>query len=525
MPPAAPRPGPNPGNLKSLEPPSCAAGMTGQESSTDYHVSQHERRHIMATTRLGLALLATCVLGATSAIDSPHPASAAPFSPPPDMPVIYTGAIDAGGEHTCAVLADGTVRCWGLNTVGQLGYGNSSDPLKQRIGDSETPASAGAVDFGGPRAIAVSAGDFHSCAILDDLGVRCWGLNTHGQLGYGLGGGVYDELLAIGDDETPAAFANVDLGAGRTAKAISAGGAHTCAILDNDKVRCWGWGASGQLGYANENDVGFSDTPASAGYVDLGNGRTAKAIAAGGVHTCAILDNDKVRCWGSGADGRLGYGNTNDIGDDETPASAGYVDLGSGGMTAKALAAGGEHTCVILSNDKVRCWGRGFYGALGYGNTDNIGDDEVPNTATVGHVDIGGINALKITAGEHHTCAILADLTTRCWGSGILGNLSNTPVGDDETPADVDPVDLGSRSGSVAITAGYLHTCAAFFDGGVLCWGNGQEGALGQGNTADIGDNETPGSQLNIVLGGPVQITWRQTGFAELPAYAGLQPF
>jgi hypothetical protein len=166
--------------------------------------------------------------------------------------------IDAGESHTCVLMNDGTVRCWGSNINGQLGYGNSTVPGKDVIGDGETPRSAGAVDFGGPTAVDLTVGRNHNCAILLGGGVRCWGWNGYGQLGYALGGGVGGVNDFVGDLETPAGFGNIDLGVNRTALKISAGSLHTCAILDNGKVRCWGWGAFGQLGYANENNVGYT---------------------------------------------------------------------------------------------------------------------------------------------------------------------------------------------------------------------------------------------------------------------------
>ncbi|MBW3536082.1 MAG: hypothetical protein KY453_12855, partial [Gemmatimonadetes bacterium] len=102
---------------------------------------------------------------------------------------------------------------------------------------------------------------------------------------------------------------------------------HTCALLDDGNVRCWGYGAHGRLGYTRTNDIGDDETPGSVGPVDLGAGRTAVAVSAGGRHTCARLDDGSVRCWGAGFTGRLGYCDERDIGDDETPASVGPVDL------------------------------------------------------------------------------------------------------------------------------------------------------------------------------------------------------
>ena len=397
---------------------------------------------------------------------------------------VDAGRLDAGDVHACAILDNDTVRCWGFGGNGRLGYGNTTD-----IGDTETPGSVGPVDLGvGRTAKAITAGASHTCALLDDDTVRCWGAGANGRLGYG-------NTTDIGDTETPGSVGPVDLGVGRTAKAITAGASHTCAILDDDTVRCWGLGTGGRLGYGNTTDIGDTETPGSVGPVDLGVGRTAKAITAGASHTCALLDDDTVRCWGFGGSGRLGYGNTTDIGDTETPGSVGPVDLGVG-RTAKAITAGASHTCALLDDDTVRCWGFGGDGRLGYGNTSTIGDTETPGS--VGPVDLGvGRTAKAITAGTLHTCALLDDDTVRCWGfsgSGRLGYGNITNIGDTETPGSVGPVDLGVGRTAKAITAGGSHTCALLDDDTVRCWGLGTTGRLGYGNTDTIGDTETPGS-------------------------------
>ena len=183
------------------------------------------------------------------------------------------GEISSTNFHSCAVLDSGSVRCWGYgadaalgdastSSIGddeapdsagpvdigpgrsRLGYGNTSS-----VGDDEAPASAGAVFLGSERsATALSAGDGHSCAILDTGEVRCWGFNADGRLGLlhaqsigdapgRLPGAAGPVLLA---DGTMGAAGPVDFGDGHSAKAISAGGAHVCAILDDDSVRCWG---------------------------------------------------------------------------------------------------------------------------------------------------------------------------------------------------------------------------------------------------------------------------------------------
>ncbi len=112
----------------------------------------------------------------------------------------------------------------------------------------------------------------------------------------------------------------VDLGTGRTAKAITSGYHHNCAILDNDSLKCWGTRSNGQLGYGHTNDLGdnSSEMGDNLTVVDLGTGRTAKAVTLGWRHSCAILDDDSLKCWGSGGDGQLGYGHTNDLGDNSS---------------------------------------------------------------------------------------------------------------------------------------------------------------------------------------------------------------
>ncbi|HEY6560739.1 MAG TPA: hypothetical protein VI072_25855 [Polyangiaceae bacterium] len=153
-----------------------------------------------------------------------------------------------------------------------------------------------------------------------------------------------------------------------------------------------------------------------------------------------MLSTGKARCWGQSAYGQLGYGNTHTIGDDELPSSG---DVNVGG-TVSQLAAGGYHTCALLSAGAVRCWGYGFYGQLGYGQRNNIGDDEL--LASAGDVNVGG-TVIQIAAGDAHTCALLSTGTVRCSGTGGNGQLgygNTNTIGDDELPAIAGDVVLGS---------------------------------------------------------------------------------
>ncbi len=457
---------------------------TDQQASGATSRSRLSLRPILAL--LVLAAIATGFPAGATAEQASQPTSTAAGQ----LDVSGGTGTDVSG-HSCAVLDGGSVRCWGFGGGGRLGYGNTAT-----IGDDETPGSVGPVDLGAGRtATAITAGGFHTCAVLDGGNVRCWGFGGEGRLGYA-------NTVTIGDDETPGSVGPVDLGAGRTATAITAGGGHTCAVLDGGDVRCWGFANDGRLGYANTNNIGDNETPGSVGPVDLGAGRTATAITAGAAHTCALLDGGDVRCWGLGFLGRLGYGSTQTIGDDEQPSSVGPVDLGAG-RTATAISAGSAHTCALLDNGDVRCWGFGGQGRLGYGNTETIGDDEQPSAA--GPVDLGvGRTATAISAGDDHTCAVLDDRTVRCWGFGGVGRLgygNTNNIGDNETPGSVGPVDLGEGRTAVAISAGGRHTCARLDDGSVRCWGEGFVGRLGYCNEIDIGDDERPGSA------GPVNLT------------------
>lgn len=446
-----------------------------------------------------LASLGALLLGAPSPVSAEQASSVALAR--------FAGLLDSGFAHTCAVLAGGTLRCWGDGSAGKLGYGNTAD-----IGDNESPASVGPVDFGPGRSVrAVSAGMDHTCAILDDASVRCWGQNEFGQLGLG-------HTEDVGDNETPASVPAVQIGGPGTAVAIATGSAFTCALRSDAQVICWGIGTEGRLGYGNTSTIGDDEHPSAAGPVDLGIGRTAQAILSGNGHACAILDFGSVRCWGNGGPGSLGYSNTDDIGDNELPSSTGPVSLGVG-LSARAAAAGAFHTCAIRDTSDVLCWGEGADGRLGYGNVARIGDTEHPSSA--GAVDIGsGRTALAIANALNHTCVILDSGAVRCWGtggSGALGLGNTDPIGDTETPGSVGPVDLGAGRTARAVTGGAIFTCALLDDGTVRCWGAGTDGRLGQGSTAAVGDDETPAAGPLTDLGG---VLTAATGDASLTVSA-----
>ena len=376
----------------------------------------------------------------------------------------FASSIDNGEDFSCAILASGNVRCWGKNEAGQLGLASTTI-----IGDNEQPWQD--VNLGQSKAVAISSGTAHSCVILDSGNVRCWGANRYGQLGLG-------NTTNIGDDESPTT--NVDLG-GQIAIAISSGGDSTCVILIGGDVRCWGFNFNGQLGLGNTSTIGDDESPTTN--VNLG-GQTSIAISTSGASTCVILIGGDVRCWGYNPGGQLGLGNTTQIGDDESPTT----NVNLGGQTAIAISSSYDHTCVVLTNGKVRCWGRNDFGQLGLGNTTQIGDNENPTT----NVDLGPVDAIAVSTRGTFTCIITTTNRARCWGenrSGWLGMANAATIGAYNNPAN--NVNLGSVT-VVALTTSSTTVCVLFDNGGLRCWGNNTHGQLGIGNQNTIGDNENP---------------------------------
>lgn len=395
--------------------------------------------------------------------------------------------IAAGFTHTCAILHDGRVRCWGLNFSGQLGLGHTN-PVG--LTPETLPHTVPPVDLGpGRTAVQISAGINHTCALLDNAQVLCWGSGAGGALGQG-------DQQNVGDDETPGSAGPVDLGGGHTAVAVSAGGSDSCAILDDGSVKCWGAGTVGKLGYGNTTNV---QDPSTVGPVSLGAGRTAVAIDAAADHTCAILSTGEVMCWGNNFAGKLGYGfgdsELEAIGDDETPDTFGTIDLG--GHSALQVTSGDHFTCALLDDHTARCWGSGFRGLNGYPGSNDF------HSPPAQPIDFGpGRTVLQIEAAADHACAVLDDHTLRCWGfgnDGRLGYANTADIGDNETPGSAGPVDIGPGRTADAASAGSFHSCALMDDGEVRCWGDGQ--FLGYGSTTDVGDNETPGTAGPVSLG------------------------
>jgi alpha-tubulin suppressor-like RCC1 family protein len=198
--------------------------------------------------------------------------------------------------------------------------------------------------------------------------LMCWGDNGSGQLGNAAGG-------RIGDDELLSIYDIADLG-GEVVE-LAASGSVTCAIRRKDGARellCWGANAHGQLGHGHVSTIGDDEAAVTTGPIDVGG--EVLSVSTSGSHTCALRDDFNVLCWGKNESGELGYGHVQPIGDDELPSSAGEVSVGG---EVRSVIAGSAHTCVIRQDDEVVCWGANSSGELGYGHTETIGDDELPD--------------------------------------------------------------------------------------------------------------------------------------------------
>ena len=334
--------------------------------------------------------------------------------------------VAAGRDYTCAVLRDGTVKCWGANAYGQLGNGKLP---ARRLPKRVRGLSA--------RAVAVSAGERHTCALMRGGTVACWGANHVGQLGNG--------TLASSRVAVPVR----DL---RMAVMVSTGVSHTCATTRTGGVRCWGMNASGELGAGTLFE---RSTPLRVAAVSR-----AVEIAAGGGHTCARTSEGSVECWGANKAAQLGN-RTRLVSATPTPLS---------GLTrpALSLAAGDRHTCALTTTGEVSCWGANDAGQLGDGSLLDRGRA----------VGVQGLRAdlIRIAAGENHSCALSVEGAVRCWGKNASGQL-----GDGTFVPRRRATPMRGRVNAAEISAGGRHTCAVTTAGEVECWGANDWGQLGTG--------------------------------------------
>ena len=369
--------------------------------------------------------------------------------------------MSAGYRTTCALLSSGGVECWGANRHGDLGAGFvSARSLVARpvIGiEAATAVTSSRSDWG------------HSCALLATGAVKCWGDNTSGELGNG---------TVTAEESTP-----VTVGGVNTAIAVAVGLWHSCALLANGTVQCWGDNTYGQLG--DSSNTGYSSTPVTVTGVN-----TAVSIATGDVHTCAVLASGATKCWGQNTFGQLGNGTTSDS---STPTSV----LGIVG--ARALAAGEAHTCALLDSGAVQCWGGNDSGQLG------DGVDYVNSTSPL---SVSGVStAVAIAAGDLHNCALLRSGTVMCWGYNQFGQLGKNAGAAQKSNI---PIRIRGINAATGLASGGLHSCALFSGGLMACWGADFDGQLGNARTTGVKPNPSP---TNVI--GTPGVVWASSNASK----------
>jgi len=347
--------------------------------------------------------------------------------------------IEAGGG-SCTIQASGGLLCWGPSGSGQIGNGFRMDR------DSPTR-----VDIPPGRTVLdVSSGSTHTCAVLDDETVWCWGANSAFQLGNGsmLSSNLPVQVNEIGPSGDPVVE-------------IEAGGTHTCALTTSGAIYCWGDNSLGQLG---DGSTTSSNIPVEvAGIASFDS--PAAELSVGSKHACIrTTEMGRVWCWGNNGTQQLG------LNDSATHFSTPQlVSLADGTRFAgvTSVSAGGSHTCATEAGGNVFCWGNNLHGQIGNETTDRQGSPEWAGGDDPPWFD-------QVEAGFMHTCAHTRTGEIYCWGSNDSGQ-----VGNDDPSDALKPTLIGTDYAEVA--AGTSHSCARTTANVLFCWGLNSGGQVGDG--------------------------------------------
>ncbi len=300
-------------------------------------------------------------------------------------------AAGAGGFHTCALTSAGAVLCWGFNATGQLGNSTNTS--------SRTPVPVSGLSGG---VTAITAGGYHTCALMTGRAAYCWGYNADGELGHG---------TTTASSNTPMAVAGLASGV----IAIAAGGEQTCALTSAGAMSCWGYNGDGELGNGTTNRASL---PVAVSALPSG----IVAIGAGGAgQTCALTSAGGLYCWGYNADGELGIGTTSDA---TTPVAVPALARG-----VIAIGGGGYHTCALTMAGTVSCWGFNGFGELGNNTTAN---SSVPVTGPSTFMPPVTTSASTVKVGQTSTLQVTplgSGPFTYQWYQGTSGSTSNPIAG------------------------------------------------------------------------------------------------
>ena len=340
--------------------------------------------------------------------------------------------VATGLNHTCGILDDGTLWCWGDNSAGALGTGDNRSHL--------TPAQVGT----DTNWSSVTTNGFHTCAIKTDTTLWCWGDNNWGEVGDGTSGNIRTVPVQVGI----AGWAGVSLGR-----------LHTCAVRIDGTLWCWGINDSGQLGLG---DGTARDVP-----TQVGGATTWTATSAGNDTSCATRDDGTAWCWGSNAFGQLGDGGSQFS---EVPEQVGtdtdwaHVDVN------------GFSTCGTKNDSTLWCWGSNSRGLLGQGR-------HPAHPLIPGQVG-AGTDWAQAGVGWAHTCATKTTGSLWCWGWNKYGQLGNDGAENGRHSKQYTPTRIGHATW-VVVSSGDDRSCAIRTNGTAWCWGHNEFGELGNGTRAD----------------------------------------
>ncbi len=363
-------------------------------------------------------------------------------------------AIAAGLYHACALLEDGRVKCWGRNDLGQLGIGDTESRGDEA---SELGKALPSVDFGaGEYAVEIAAGTAHTCARLASGAVRCWGDNGYGRVSPAT-------TPSLGSNQGDVANASLHFNLNsESAEALFVGSYASC-VKTSSRVRCWGE-VAGKM-WKGE-DVTLPTAPATS-------------LSPGNNPACALSNRNQLYCWSSVNDAcQLGEcGLVNHTAPNNPPIPLPFVP--SATYTAQ------RHACARSSAGEFVCWGANNYAQLGTGNTN-------PGQAPLAFRVPTGRAVIDAALGDYHTCVVFDDATVRCVGQNYTGALARTGQGVwGSQPEDVGEglaacrIGVGRRVRKVAI--GGQFTCVLLETGRVLCFGQNSYGQLGLGHTIQTG--------------------------------------
>ena len=271
----------------------------------------------------------------------------------------------------------------------------------------------------------------------------------------------------------------------------------TCALFDNQSIRCWGKNLEGQLGLGHTDDQG-DEANEMGEYLNAVNldGNVA-SLAASQLSVCVLLSTFEVKCWGYALNGQLGYEDTINRGDSANQMGEylPFLNLGSG-LQVKDLSPGANHICLTTFQDQSKCWGRNNAGQLGYGDALDRGDGPSEMGNYLPFLNVGsGLEVSSFALGESSTCAILSTPSSiKCWGYNMQGQLGQGDVnargdGGNEMGNYLPPINLPTGFEVSSIHSGFNHFSAISTTGNLITWGNNDYGQLGKGNADIIGND------------------------------------